>query len=113
MYILSLRHIAVLYYLCRKYSVWELFSKIICLKTFHNSVLGGSTAYVTATSEIRTLVIVIGGKKIIIQNATLAFVVVIFLRRFMTIRHFVFKSIMGVLVPDTTRSLGMFFYKLQ
>jgi hypothetical protein len=47
-------------------------SKIICIKKFQNSFLGGSTADVTANSEIRTLVIVIDGKEIIIKIAAVA-----------------------------------------
>jgi hypothetical protein len=43
-------------------------SKISCLKTFQNSFLGGGTAYVTATSEIRSLFVVIDGKKIILSS---------------------------------------------
>jgi len=76
-------------------------SKIICIKKFQNSVLSGSTGDVTANSEIRSLFIVVGGKEIIIKLAAVAYSVVIFVRRFMTIRRFVFKYIRGVLEPYT------------
>jgi hypothetical protein len=83
-------------------------SKISCLKTFQNYVLVGGTTYVTATSGIRTLVIVIDGKETIIKIAKLAYTVMIFIRRFMTIRRIVFKFIRRDLQPCTTRSLGFF-----
>jgi len=53
-------------------------SKISCLKTFQNSVLGGVTACGTANSEIRTFVVVIDGKKITINIATVNYIVVMF-----------------------------------
>jgi hypothetical protein len=73
-----------------------------------NSVLGESTADVTANSEICALVIVIDGKEIIIKTVAVAYSVMIFARRFMAIRRFVFKFIKGVLEPYTIRSLGIF-----
>jgi hypothetical protein len=42
-------------------------SKIIFIKKFQNSVLGGIAADVTANSEIRTIVIVTNCKEIIIK----------------------------------------------
>jgi hypothetical protein len=61
----------------------EIISKNICRKNFHTSILEGSTAVVTATSEIRTIFIVINCKEIIIKIATVAYSVTIFVRRFM------------------------------
>jgi len=64
--------------------------------------VGRSTADVTANSEICTLVIVIDGKEIIIKIAAMAYSVMIFVRRFLTIRRFVFKFSRGILEPYTT-----------
>ena len=57
-------------------------SKIICIKTFQNYVLGGITADVTAKSEIRTLGTVIDCKEIIMKIAVVAYSVMILVIRF-------------------------------
>ena len=74
---------------------WGIISKIICIKNFQNSVLPRSTADVTSNSEIPSLFIVIAGNEIIIEVAMVAYSVMIFVRRFLTIRRFVFKFIRG------------------
>ena len=55
-------------------------------------------------------IIVIDGKNITIKITTMAYIVMMFVRRFMTICRFVFRFISGVLEPHSTRSLGMFFF---
>ena len=109
MQILSFRLTVVLCSLCIQNVQFGIISEIICIKNFQNCVLGGSTADVAANTEIRTILIVVDGKEIIIKIAAVVCIVMTFLRRFMTIRRFLFKFIRG-LGPYNT---WVFFYKMR